>query len=394
MVIDILQISREAREAKRHFHDVVDGSVGMFIDEEGFVGGLPIVYENLVKMAPEQLIPYPAVDGGQPFKDNVFGWVFQGYEHLIKEHFHTYVVATPGGSGAIAAVLHNHSNPGDEVLVSDIRWQYDRFAEPARLKLHHHPLFKGDKFDLEGFTRELKALCQIQHRVIVIINDPCQNPSGYTLTHEEWLGILEALNRQTANEIIFLYDIAYIDYSCEVDQRAKAAELVKLAPHVNVFLAFSGSKTFGTYGIRVGALIGLGRDADWIAKSRNLVFNFARGTWSCTPTPAIELVNRMLSPEMKPAFLEGLKRARATIIKRGQLFLEQAKAVGLPLVPYRNGFYVIVTCPNSYEVYQKLTEHRIYAVPVDQGIRMALCSMSLKDIDGLPARLKKIIFQK
>ncbi len=392
MVIDILQISREAREAKRHFRDVVDGSVGMFIDEEGFVGGLPIVYENLIKMMPEQLIPYPAVDGGQPFKNNVFSWAFQNYENLIKEHFHSYVVATPGGSGAIAAVLNNHSEPGDEVLVSDIRWQYDRFSEPAKLTLHSHPLFKGDHFDLEGFTKELKALCQIQHRVIVIINDPCHNPSGYTLSHAEWLGILEALNQQTANEMILLYDIAYIDYSCEIDQRAKAAELVRLAPHVNILVAFSGSKTFGTYGVRVGALIGLSRDADWIAKSRNRVFNFARGTWSCTPTPAIELLNRMLSPELKPSFVEGLRKARATIIQRGQLFLDQAKTVGLPLVPYRNGFYVIVTCPNAYEVYQKLTEHRIYAVPVEQGIRMALCSMSLKDIDGLPARLKKIIF--
>ncbi|MFA5236221.1 MAG: aminotransferase class I/II-fold pyridoxal phosphate-dependent enzyme [Bacilli bacterium] len=392
MVIDILQISREAREAKRHFYDVVDGSVGMFIDEKGFVGGLPIVYENLVKMTPEQFIPYPAVDGGQPFKDNVFGWAFQNYEKLIKDNFHSYVVATPGGSGAIAAALHNHSEPGEEVLVSDIRWQYDRFSEPARLKLRSHPLFKGNQFDLEGFTRELKDLCKTQHRVIVIINDPCHNPSGYTLSHSEWIGILEALNRQTQNDIILLYDIAYIDYSCEIDQRAKAAELVRLAPHVNVLMAFSGSKTFGSYGIRVGALIGLSRDADWAAKSRNRVFNFARGTWSCPPTPAIELLNRMLSPAMRPDFIEGLKEARATIIKRGQLFLEQAKQVGLPLVPYRNGFYVIVTCPDSYEVYKKLTEYRIYVVPVEQGIRMALCSMSLKDIDGLPARLKKIIF--
>ncbi len=392
MTIDILQISRDAREAKRHFDDVIDGSVGMYIAEDGYVGGLPVVFDTFKEMPPELTIPYPAVDGGQPFKDNVFSWVFKEHEPLIRRTFKHFVCATPGGSGAIAAVFHTMVPKGEHVLLPDIRWQYDRFSDPAGIEIRSHKLFNGDNFDLASFNTELEYLCQKQHRVVVVVNDPCQNPSGYTLTIEEWDAILSALNRKKENDIILLYDIAYIDYSCEIDQRYKASRLVSLDNHVNVFIAFSGSKTFGAYGMRLGALVGLSRNQAWIDTTRGKVTNFARGTWSCTPTPAIELLNRMFTAEKKEPFLAGLATARMTIIKRGQLFLEQAKAIGLPLIPYVNGFYVIIKCDHSYDVYQKLAATRIYAVPVSQGIRIALCSLRLCDIDGLPRRLMKIIF--
>jgi aspartate/tyrosine/aromatic aminotransferase len=346
-----------------------------------------------MKMPPELLIPYPAVDGGQPFKDNVFNWVFQGYADEIRQTFKTYVCATPGGSGAIATVFRTHMSASEEVLVSDIRWQYDRFAEPAKIKLHSHTLFDGEHFNMASFKQEFDAMCSKQKRVIVIINDPCHNPSGYTLEMDEWKTILSLLNEKKHNEIILLYDIAYIDYSCEPDQRAKARELMTLEDNVNVIIAFSGSKTFGAYGMRMGAIIGLSRSDKWIAWSRENVYSLARGMWSATPTPAIELLNKMLTPEMKPDFIKGLIKARETIIARGKMFLTQAKEVNLPLIPYKNGFYTIVKCENSYEVFKKLTDHHIYGIPVAQGIRFALCSMPLKDIDGLAKRLKHIIFE-
>ncbi|HAV19682.1 MAG TPA: hypothetical protein DCX17_01475 [Firmicutes bacterium] len=392
MIIDILQISRDAREAKHRFDDVIDCSIGMFIDEDGFVGGLPVVFDAFKHMPPELLIPYPSVDGGQPFKDNVFKWVFQAYEQKIQDSFNYFVCATPGGSGAVAAVLRTQVPKGEQVLVSDIRWQYDRFSEPAGIFLHSHELFDGDKFNFASFKKELSYLCKKQNKVVVIVNDPCQNPSGYTLTFEEWEQILSILNEHSSNEIVLLYDIAYIDYSCEIDQRRKASALVNLKDHVQIFVTFSGSKTFGAYGMRMGALIGLSRKADFLKDAREKVLALARGMWSATPTPAIELLNLMFEEERKPDFLQGLAKARQTIIRRGHLFLKQAQEVDLPLVPYINGFYTIVKCPNSYACYEKLAKNHIYAVPVEQGIRIALCSLSLKDIDGLALKLKSIMF--
>jgi aspartate/tyrosine/aromatic aminotransferase len=157
-------------------------------------------------------------------------------------------------------------------------------------------------------------------------------------------------------------------------------------------VTFSGSKTFGAYGMRMGALIGLSRKADFLKDAREKVLALARGMWSATPTPAIELLNLMFEEERKPDFLQGLAKARQTIIRRGHLFLKQAQEVDLPLVPYINGFYTIVKCPNSYACYEKLAKNHIYAVPVEQGIRIALCSLSLKDIDGLALKLKSIMF--
>jgi hypothetical protein len=43
------------------------------------------------------------------------------------------------------------------------------------------------------------------------------------------------------------------------------------------------------------------------------------------------------------------------------------------------------------EVFEKLTEKGIYVVPMENGIRIALCSISLKEIDGLPQTIKSLI---
>jgi hypothetical protein len=43
------------------------------------------------------------------------------------------------------------------------------------------------------------------------------------------------------------------------------------------------------------------------------------------------------------------------------------------------------------EVYEKLAQNGVYVVPMEKGIRVALCSISLKEIDGLPQRIQKFL---
>ena len=82
----------------------------------------------------------------------------------------------------------------------------------------------------------------MQKRVIVIINDPCHNPTGYTLSLDEFKTIIDILNKYKDNDIVFLYDVAYLEYTSEKDNRIKMLELLRLEAHVITILAFSGSK--------------------------------------------------------------------------------------------------------------------------------------------------------
>ncbi len=219
MSVDILKISKDAVAASKIYDDVINASIGMFYDEDKTIGGMPIVSKAIRQFSDEFILPYPAVDGGPDFKANVISWVLGKHEAKIREKMFVSACATPGGSGAIASTFALFSKPNDYIFVSDVRWQYERFADRAKLRVFEHQLFKDDHFDLDSFQSRLDELCKIQKQVIVIINDPCHNPTGYTLSLEEWQVIINTLNAKKDNDIVFLYDVAYLDFSHEEDTR-------------------------------------------------------------------------------------------------------------------------------------------------------------------------------
>ncbi len=391
MSVDILKISKDAIAASKIYDDVINASIGMFYDEDKSIGGMPIVSKAIRSLPDEKILPYPAVDGGMEFKNNVISWVLGKYEESIRSQMFINACATPGGSGAIASTFAIYSKPGDSIFVSDIRWQYERFADRANLNIFEHKLFKGDHFDLDSFKEKLKELCAIQKQVIIIINDPCHNPTGYTLSESEFKQIIATLNQFEDNDLIFLYDLAYLDFSHEEDNRKKITYLPQLKKHVMTILSFSGSKTFGAYGLRLGAAIGLCHDEEKVNQFHKMCVNEARGSWSATPTVSIELLNHFSKKENKDAFLKGLDHINTLVQQRSASFIEQAKAIGLKTHPFRSGFYTVILTPNPDEDYLKLAEHHLYAVPMSGGIRLALCSLSKAEIVGLPQKIKTIL---
>lgn len=391
MSVDILKISKDAIAASKIYDDVINASIGMFYDEDKSIGGMPIVSKAIRSLPDEKILPYPAVDGGMEFKKNVISWVLGKYEESIRNQMFINACATPGGSGAIASTFAVYSKPGDSIFVSDIRWQYERFADRAKVNIFEHKLFKGDHFDLDSFKEKLTELCAIQKQVIVVINDPCHNPTGYTLSEAEFKQIISIFNEFENNDLVFLYDLAYLDFSHEKDTRKKMTYLPQLKKHVMTILSFSGSKTFGAYGLRLGAAIALSHDEEKVNQFHKKYVNEARGSWSATPTVSIELLNHFSKKENKDAFLKGLDHITSLVQERSESFIKQANEIGLKTHPFRSGFYTVVLTPNPDVDYLKLADHHIYAVPMSGGIRLALCSLSKTEIIGLPQKIKTIL---
>jgi aspartate/tyrosine/aromatic aminotransferase len=391
VAVDILKISKDAIEASKHYDDVINASIGMFYDEDKSIGGMPTVSKAIKHLTDDEILPYPAVDGGPNFKKNVISWVLGQYEQSIKEHMFVSACATPGGSGAIAATFSIFSKPGDSIFVSDIRWQYERFADRAKLNVFEHTLFDGDHFNLKSFRERLVELCKKQHEVIVIVNDPCHNPTGFTLSEQEFKDILYIMNEMRNNSIVFLYDLAYLEYSHEDNNRVKISHLPMLQDHVLTIIGFSGSKTFGVYGLRLGAAIILAKSEEKVKSAHLKYVNEARGSWSATPTASIELFNKFQIAEHKENFLKDLDKINTLVQKRSQSFIRQASEIGLKTHPFRSGFYTVVLTKDPEKDYLKLAEHRIFAVPMNGGVRFALCSLSLKEIEGLPLKIKTIL---
>ena len=82
------------------------------------------------------------------------------------------------------------------------------------LKLTSYNMFKGNAFDVEDFKSTLQRVMDEQGRVLVIINDPCHNPSGYTMSGVEWDQVIDFVNELgKQGPVVILNDIVITSYS-------------------------------------------------------------------------------------------------------------------------------------------------------------------------------------
>ena len=91
---------------------VVNATVGAILDEEERLVCLPTVEKAYRSLAMEQIISYAPVAGVPAFLKEIQDCCFGEY----RPEGYTEAVSTTGGTGAIHHVIHNYTEPGDEVL--------------------------------------------------------------------------------------------------------------------------------------------------------------------------------------------------------------------------------------------------------------------------------------
>lgn len=83
---------------------------------------------------------------------------------------------------------------------------------------------------------------------------------------------------------MILNDIAYIDYSYQgTHSRDYLSTLNELSGNVLAVIAFSCSKTLTSYGLRCGAALILGQNAQRVREAEIVFEKTARATWSNIP---------------------------------------------------------------------------------------------------------------
>ena len=80
---------------------------------------------------------------------------------------------------------------------------------------------------------------------------------------------------------------------------------------------------------------------------------------------------------------------RDLVNRRAKIFTDEAKEVGLKIVPYKGGFFIAVPTENSVAVCNELHKDLIFAVPLQFGVRVAVCSMPLEKIPGVATKMKR-----
>ncbi len=192
---------------------------------------------------------------------------------------------------------------------------------------------------------------------------------------------------------ILIDDIAYIDYSNHLEtSRDYMATWNELSAQAMVVVAFSCSKTLTSYGLRCGAAVILAQDSKDVREAEIIMEKKARATWSNIPNAAMANFVWLVNDD-RENFLKEKQKYIDLMKQRSSLFLKEAKEAGLATYPYKEGFFVTLRMNDNdkrSQFHEALMKEHIYTVQVNHGIRVAVCSLPLKKVAGLAAKMKKI----
>jgi len=238
--------------------------------------------------------------------------------------------------------------------------------------------------DVAALDRALATQIAEQKRVLLVLNDPCHNPTGYSMRPEEWRAVVERLiARSSEAPITLLVDMAYFAYNAN-DPRAFLKELRPLLGKVGLLFAWSASKTYTHYGLRVGAIVACVPDAAARTATEAALSYSSRGTWSNCTRGGMRAITRLLTD---PALAQACDRERdqlkALLGARVAAFNELAPKRSLRYPRYEGGFFVTVFADDAHERAVRMKEKGVFVVPAKGALRVALCSVAAKDVERL-----------
>jgi len=393
---EIFKVNREALQAAKKFGSgsVVNASVGSLLNDEGKLAVLPSVIDVLRNLDAEDFAAYAPIAGMPDYLDTVKKAAFRG----CMPHGFTEAVATPGGTGAIRHTVWNYSELGDSILTADWYWgPYKTIAEEHGRKLETFLLFDENyNFNTVSFREKVDEILSRQKRAVILLNSPSNNPTGYNLSDDEWDDVIRILSERAENmdnKIVLFVDIAYIDYAGPKDEgRRFMTKFQGLPENVLVIISFSMSKGYTLYGMRSGAMICLSSN-EGVAKEFKSAGEFSnRGVWSNGTRPAMVVLTKIFKDSSLFEKVEAEREIlRNMLNRRAAAFIEESKKANLTICPYKSGFFISIPCGNSKEMVERLKKYNIFAVPIQKGIRFAICSVSEEKCARVPSKIAEVL---
>ena len=330
----VFAIVKKAKEAKAAIgaEHVVDATIGSLYNEEGTIVAFDSVFTPYNEIAKETKAAYAAsFVGNDSFRKQVYEWIVGGTGSTLAHS----VIATPGGTGAVAITLQEILDEGETVILPEIAWgSYKLMATMDNLNVKSYTLFEGDHFNLTSLKETCREVMKTQKKLLLVINDPCHNPTGYSMSIEEWKEVVEFLNECSREvPVVLLNDIAYIDFSYDLEHcRNYIKTFNGFTENVMAVIAFSCSKALTSYGLRCGAAI-LMAQAEAAVRDVEIVFEkAARATWSNIPNAAMENFTYVTTTNYDAYMKE--KAMYVDLLKqRSEIFTSEADACGLVYYP-------------------------------------------------------------
>lgn len=377
----IFTLHREATLRRHAGERIINATVGVMLEDDGTLAVLPSVVEALREVPPTRGAAYAPIAGIPEFLSAVTEDLLGG-SPLLRQ---AVAVATPGGTGAIRLAVTTFLERHQAIVTSSFYWNpYAIICNEHERSLRTFNMFEpGGTLDLASFERTLDAVAEAQGRLLVLLNDPCHNPTGYSLDDEEWSRVCERLAAfATRVPLAVLVDVAYLTYARE--PRRCIPHLATLTDKALVLFAWSASKGFAQYGLRVGALIACTTDETQRDAIQRALGYACRGTWSnCNAAGQIAIARCISDTSLRARVDAERDRLRTLLASRVETFNAVAHAKGLRHPRYDGGFFVTVFASDARAAAERLRTRGVFVVPQPGALRLALSSVPQGEITEL-----------
>lgn len=391
----IFGISNRAKKmiAEKGADKVINATIGSLLDDDGKLIVLSSVDEVFRGLKPDEYADYAPICGIPAFREAVQKAAFGKF----RPKSFTDAVAAPGGTGALRNAIANYSQQGDKVLTSDWHWSpYNTIAGEIRRRVDTFSLFTEDrKFNWQSFREKVLQLLDTQDSLVIILNTPAHNPTGYSLTLGDWDKVTEVLTEaaKKGKAIALVVDAAYIDFAGDEEEcRRFLPKLETMPENVLPIIAYSLSKTFTLYGTRCGALICMAKTREIADEFKRVCEFSSRGSWSNGTKAAQVLLAKIYADDKLLARVsEERARYRDMLLARGRAFEEEAAKVGLEMVPFDAGFFASIPCSDPDGISAQLEKQGLFIVPLAKGLRVSVASVSEEKCRRIPAMIKAVM---
>ena len=390
---NILAMSSEATRLKALDDEVINGTSGMLKNEDGSLFEFVSVKEASNNLSAKDKYAYVDSGGRPAFNKAVISWVFGEYLKDLERVCYLDSVPTPGGSGALHLAFTNYLENGETVLLPNHMWEnYLNMAKEAYIKSDTYRLFNDDdEFDINDLNKKVDERKDKQSKIMILINDPCENPTGFCMKDEDYDKLINLAKDNPNHKFIYLMDVAYFDfYNADPNIiRSRYAKFMDMPNNAMTLFVFSGSKSFGLYGLRIGALIALSKNEEEVKTFKQAMSYSCRAEWSSASTLGMSIIEHLvLNEKYRDTYEEEVRKASKMLEARSIAFLNSAKEVGLKVLPYERGFFVCVPCVDPVKLMTALHEDKVWVVATKICLRIALCSVNKNEADRLPRLIK------
>ena len=383
MFQDITRVSQMAKEAAKNNERVINATVGVLLDDNGQIVYSEVFDELLANLTPQEKYPYADVAGPVNIRDNILKFLHQEV-FSDKEQF---TMLTAGGTGGISNVISVFKkNAG--LVVSDLCWNnYLTIAKIFGVDVYSYPMFKNEGFNTESLEEQIKKAVSEKENVVVLINTPSQNPTGYDLTNDELSKVVSIVNnaKKEGTKITVLLDIAYYNFG----MNQNLDPFVKLDDDVNLAIVYSFSKSLGIYGLRLGTLTMISKDVKDLEK---VFYSHSRTKWSTPNKLGCSVIEKILSNEdnMNKVYAE-IDEHLNMLKSKTSMFKQELDNYGIKTHPYVNGFFMTIPVEDPEQTALELSKNDVYVTTSGDGVRVAMSGVPSFKLKELAKRINEVI---